>query len=243
MANGQRPIRVRDDLASVPLPPAQFWTRARGRPRLAPRVAILLATALAVAVISLPIADQLAQRRDGPASGIATPSPIPSPSEVTVSQAPAVPYAPGTNAIGGRLVRHLGSSLVIDTVEYGEVTVDLSRVIDVWKETSVPASSLEPGDDLWIDGAAATSFVALHVYANIGRMDGVVRAIDATGLLVEVASRAGGNSLQRIDFSPYIEYGTPDAPLSRTDLVVGRQIGAVLYRPPGATPRATRIWW
>jgi len=63
-------------------------------------------------------------------------------------------------------------------------------------------------------------------------------------MLVDVHLRSGGSVLQRIGFSPYIEYGAPAAGLrvTRADLVVGRTIGVVIYGRPGAPLRATRIW-
>lgn len=164
-------------------------------------------------------------------------------SAATASAKPSTPYTPGTNFIVGRLVRQVGNSVVLATVEHGEVEVDLSRVVDVWRETSVPASSLRPKDNLSVNGFAGKPFVARYVYANIGRMDGVVRATDSTGMLVEVQSRGStATTLRRIDFSAYIEYGAPPVNITRADLVVGRQIGAVIYAALGETPRATRIW-
>ena len=122
--------------------------------------------------------------------------------------------------------------------------VDLKLVIDVWKETSVPASAIDVGDDLFINGTDSAPFVARYVYANIGRIDGVIQAIDATGMLIEVSGPYGPRGSQRIDFSPYIEYGSVDGSmkLTRADLVVGRAIGAVVYRPPVGPLRATRVW-
>ena len=124
------------------------------------------------------------------------------------------------------------------------MNVDLRMVIDVWKERSAPASAIDVGDDLFISGTAGSPFMATYVWANIGRLDGVIREVDATGVLIDLQLRSGGSRLQRIDFSPYIEYGAPAAGLrvAPADLVVGRSISAVTYRPPGGPLRATRIW-
>lgn len=239
-----RPIRIREDLSSLPLPPEELWVRSERRGRLTPRLAMAAVLALLVLAISLPLADQLRQRRDLPGGSVGTASAAPAQTSVAPSaSASPVPFTPGTTSVGGKLVRNLGPTLVIDTAQYGEITVDLSRVIDVWRETSVDASALRPGDELWIDGAAGTPFVARVIYANIGRIDGIVRAIDQTGMMVEVQAQTGGSTLRRIDFSSYITYGAPAQALSRADLVVGTQIGAVLYNAPGQTPRATRVWW
>jgi hypothetical protein len=118
-----------------------------------------------------------------------------------------------------------------------QTEVSFSTIVDVWKETSVAASAIEVGDDLFISGG--------HVWANAGRIDGVIRQVDATGMLIDVSSPYGPRGLQRIDLSPYIEYGRADdsVRLTRTDFVVGREIGAVIYGRAGGPLRATRIWF
>lgn len=242
MAEESRPIRIREEIASLQLPPEDLWVRTPARRGVGPQLAIAVAVALVLVAISFPLAGQLDQRRNAPGAAIGSPSLVPARTAPAVPSTPTT-CVPGTSSLGGRLVRFLGNSLIVDTVERGEVAVDISSVIEVWRETTVEPSSLQPGDDLMIDGTPGTPFVALHIYANIGRIDGVVRAIDVTGMTVEVRAGAGGTRLQRIDFSPFIEYGAPGQPLSRADLVVGKQIGAVLYDAPGETPRATRIWW
>jgi len=114
--------------------------------------------------------------------------------------------------------------------------VNFNAIVDVWKETSVAPSAIEVGDSVFIYGG--------RVSANGGRIDGVIRELDGTGMLVEVRGPYGPRGLQRIDFSQYIEYGRVDsaARLTRADLVVGLTIGAVIYGRPGETMRATRIW-
>jgi hypothetical protein len=153
-----------------------------------------------------------------------------------------VGYSPGADSLSGRVVRLVPNGVVIETVGH-EAEVSLRSVVDVWKETSVPASALEVGDDLFVNGTRGLPFVARYVSANIDRIDGVIRTIDQTGMRVDVQLRAGSVS-KRIDFSPYIEYGAPAAnvSLTRAELVVGRTIGAVVYRPRVGPPRATRIW-
>lgn len=152
-------------------------------------------------------------------------------------------FSPASASLSGRVVRITASGPVVDSAGR-EATVDMSRVVDVWKETSVLASAIEIGDDLLLNGTAGSPFIARYVWANIGRIDGVIRELDATGMRIDVQLRSGGSVLQRVDFSRYIEYGSPDATvkLTREDLVVGRAVGAVTYGRSGEPLRATRIW-
>jgi hypothetical protein len=126
--------------------------------------------------------------------------------------------------------------MVVDSAGH-QSEVSFSTIVDVWKETSRAASAIEVGDSLFIDGG--------HVWANGRRIDGIIREIDATGMLIEVRGPYGPRGLQRIDFSPYIEYGRADGSVkvTRADLVVGREIGAVIYGRAGGPLRATRIWF
>jgi hypothetical protein len=134
----------------------------------------------------------------------------------------------------GRVVRLIPGGMVLDSAGR-QVQVRFSTIADVWKETIVPASALEVGDDLFIYGG--------HVSANIGRIDGVIRAVDPTGMVVDLQIRSGGSVTRRIDFSPYIDYGyAGGASVTRDDLVAGRAIGAVIYGRAGGPLRATRIW-
>lgn len=152
-------------------------------------------------------------------------------------------FDPASNSLSGRVVRLVSGGVIVES-ESREVAIDLASVVDVWKEISVSASAIEVGDDVFLNGIAGSPFVARYVWASIGRMDGVIRAIDATGMLVDVQRKDGSSVVKRIDFSPYVEYGASDGSVkvARADLVVGRQIGAVLYQPRGRVPRATRIW-
>jgi hypothetical protein len=194
---------------------------------------------LAIAVAALLVAGGRAGAAAGSVS-VASASPTTHPS---ASPTATMEFHPGSGSLSGRVVRLTPGGLLVDSAGH-ELNVDLRLVVDVWKETSVPASAIEIGDNLFINGTAGSPFVAKYVWANIGHVDGVIRAIDATGMLVEVHLRWGGSVLQRIDFSPYIEYGAPAArlPLTRADLVVGRAIGVVIYGRPGGPLRATRIW-
>lgn len=162
----------------------------------------------------------------------ATASPTPTPTQS---------YSPGLSSVSGQVVTVSAGRMAISSAGR-RVEVDLRSVIEVWRETAVPASALEAGDSVFVNGDGGSPFVARYVWANIGRIDGVITAIDATGVLVEVQIRTGGTVLQRIDFSPHIEYGADGVPFAPADLVVGRRIGLVVYGRPGATLRATRIW-
>lgn len=152
-------------------------------------------------------------------------------------------FHPGSGSLSGRVVRLTPGGLVVESAGH-ELDVDLKLVVGVWKETSVLASAIDVGDDLFINGTAGSPFVAKYISANIGRIDGVIREIDTTGMLIEVRPRSGGFVLRRIDFSPYIEYGSADSSpgLARADLAVGRVVSAVVYGRAGGPLRATRIW-
>lgn len=152
-------------------------------------------------------------------------------------------YVPGPHSTGGTVLSTDGRRLSLQTVERGTIEVDLRTVREVWKETEVPASALGAGDDLSLNGRwSAGGFVAAYVWANIGRLDGVIRAVDGDVLTVDATVRLGagfGTATRRVELSPYVTFV---APLTRADLVPGRTIGAVLYRPKGGLPRLTRLW-
>ena len=154
----------------------------------------------------------------------------PSPAPTTSPESHPAPSYP----LSGRVVRLAPGGMVVDSAGR-QFEVSFRTIFDVWRETSVDASALEVGDDVFINGG--------HVTANIGRVDGVIREIDETGMLIDVRGPYGPRGLKRIDFSPYIEYGYVGGPkLTRADLVVGREIGTVIYGRPGGPLRATRIW-
>jgi hypothetical protein len=184
------------------------------------------------------VASVVSSGRTSPSSAIATSSPTPVPSPLPTAS-PEFHPAPG--ALGGRVVRLVPDGLVVE-LEGREVEVNLKLAVDVWKETTVAASALAVGDDVFINGTAGSPFVARYVWANIGRIDGIVRAVDATGMNVERLAPKSG--VVRVDFSAYLEFGAPAAglTLTRADLVVGRTIGAVVYRPSLGPLRATRVW-
>ena len=201
-------------------------------------LSVLLAL-LAVAATAVLVAGDLVSADSGTASAAsASPTVAPSGSPTATPQ-----FHPGSSSLSGRVIALTPGGLVVDSAGRN-VDVDLTTVVDVWKERSVPASAIDVGDDLFINGTAGSPFMATYVWANIGRIDGVIREIDATGMLIEVQLRSGGVRLQRIEFSPYIEYGAPAAGLrvAPADLVVGRAISAMTYGRPGGSLRATRIW-
>ena len=145
-------------------------------------------------------------------------------------------------SITGRVVKLLPAGAVVESAGR-QIELSLSTA-EVWKETIVPASALALGDDLFATGGSGSPFVARYVWANIGRIDGVIRLIEPTDMLVDVQLRQGGTTPTRIEFSSYIEFGSVDGTIkfSRADLVAGRAINAVIYTPQGGTPRATRVW-
>jgi hypothetical protein len=203
------------------------------------RALSLLLALLAIAATAVLVAGGRVSAASGTTSAAsASPTVAPSASPTATPE-----FHPGSSSLSGRVVRLTPGGLVVDSAGR-DVDVDLNTVVDVWKERSVPASAIDVGDDLFINGTAGSPFVATYVWSNIGRIDGVIRKIDGTGMLVEVQLRSGGSRLQRIDFSPYIEYGAPAAGLwvAPADLVVGRAVSAVIYGRPGEPLRATRIW-
>jgi len=175
-------------------------------------------------------------------AGSGAPAPSASPRAAATSSEVAE-FHPGAGSLSGRVIRIVPDGLVVNSADR-EVTVDLKLVVDVWKERSVPASAIEVGDDVFINGTEGSPFVARYVWSNIGRIDGVVAAIDNAGMDVQVRNLAGGTRMERVEFSADVQFGAVDGSvkLSRADLVVGRTIGAVVYRPPLGPLRATRIW-
>jgi hypothetical protein len=193
----------------------------------------LAASSLAIVVMAASVTRPSAGETLGDAREISSPSPVP-------ASSPA--FQPGPNFVSGRVVRLTAGGAVLNSAGQ-EIEVSFSRIIDVWRETSVAPAAIQVGDDLFVNGTGGSPFMAAHISANIGRIDGVIREIDDVGMLVEVQLRSGGTKMQRIDFSPYIEYGYNGGPkLTRADLVVDRTIGAVIYGRPGGPLRATRVW-
>jgi hypothetical protein len=193
----------------------------------------LAASSLALVVMAASVTRPSAGETLGDAREISSPSPVPASSPT---------FQPGPNFVSGRVVRLTAGGAVLNSAGQ-EIEVSFSRIIDVWRETSVAPAAIQVGDDLFVNGTGGSPFMATHISANIGRIDGVIREIDDVGMLVEVQLRSGGTKMQRIDFSPYIEYGYNGGPeLTRADLVVGRAIGAVIYGRPGGPLRATRVW-
>jgi hypothetical protein len=194
------------------------------------RIALVLIAGVALASCGRSVAGS----GNAAATTAATQSNAPSPS-------PSPAFAPAANSTGGRVVRLIPGGVVIESVGQ-ESIVDLTQAADVWRETSVPAGEIAIGDDLFINGTAGSPFVARYVWANIGRVDGVIKAIDNAGMDIEQQLRAGGTRMARIDFSAYVEFGAPGVNTTRADLVVGRTIGMVVYGPPTGPIRATRVW-
>jgi hypothetical protein len=130
-----------------------------------------------------------------------------------------------------------GIRLTLATVEEGDVRIDLSEIRDVWRETSIPPSALEIGDDLFINGYRTTSgFTATYVYANIGRIDAVIRSIDGDAL--ELAPTRTGAPLVRAVVSSFLRSDS----LTLAQVRPGDTIGAVVYRGRGEDMRITKMW-
>ena len=152
-------------------------------------------------------------------------------------------YAPGPHFTGGTVIAKSDRGVILRTVEHGDLTVDLRNVRSVWRETEVTAAALEIADELFVNGTwDADGLDALYLWANIGRLDGIVRAIDGEVLTLEVTVRAGmglGTATRQVELSRSVTFVEP---LTRADLVPGRVIGAVLYAPHTGLARLTRIW-
>jgi hypothetical protein len=113
--------------------------------------------------------------------------------------------------------------------------------------TSVAASTIELGDDLFVNGTRRpTTFAARYVYANIGRIDGVILSFDGREMVLGRQLRGSAPQPTRVALSTYVEIirfdQGADRPAGLTDLVAGRRVGMVVYRPHDGLARATRIW-
>jgi hypothetical protein len=124
-----------------------------------------------------------------------------------------------------------------------ELEVDLTRVRSVWKETEVSPAELEVGDELFLNGTRdGATFRASYVWANIGRIDGVIRAIHGTRL--ELVALPPKTFTTEVELSRYVEIVQTDGrPAAVADLQPGITIGAVVYRPKNSTMRATKVWF
>jgi len=197
------------------------------------RVKLVLVSSIAIIVVSFGwLTYSSGTTAVGATGSNASPAPTSSPE-----------FRPGASSVSGRVVRLIPGGAVVDSAGR-QVEVSFTKVVDVWRETSVPATAIEVGDDLFVNGADGSPFVARYISANIGRIDGVIRELDARGMLVDVHLRSGGTTERRIDFSAYLEFGYPGGPkVTPTDLAVGREIGMVIYGHAGDALRATRIWF
>lgn len=186
-----------------------------------------------------------------PASGVAPSSPEQPVSDLAASASPTpspIPsYRPAPDFTSGVVVRRTAIGVVLESVGT-ETEIDLRSVVDVWRETSVPASAIEIGDQLMVNGTRTpSSFVARYVYANIGRLDGVIRMFDGRQMLIAFSGTNRGSGETRVELSRDVEIVQlapgGERPGDKADLTPGRIVGMVIYGLPGMTPRATRIWY
>lgn len=162
---------------------------------------------------------------------------------VAVSPSPSPKYEPGPDfASGGSVIRVDASGVVVRNPE-GELEVDLTGVRSVWKETEVPPSDLEVGDQLDLSGTrAGSTFRARYVWVNIGRFDGVIRAL--VGDKLELVRLPPSTLTFQVELSRYlVVVRGADIPATVADLHPGMSVGGVVYRPKNGTPRATKIWF
>src|SRR6266516_2062487 len=82
----------------------------------------------------------------------------------TLTPSPSPSYRPGPDSTGGTVARRTAISVVLSSAGT-ETEIDLRSVVDVWRETSVPVSAIEIGDELMVNGTrGASSFVARYVW-------------------------------------------------------------------------------
>ncbi len=165
------------------------------------------------------------------------------PRSVAVSPSPSPSYEPGPAFASGGTVTRIDASGVVVRNPDGELEVDLTGVRSVWKETEVAASDLEVGDQLDLSGTrSGATFHARYVWANIGRFDGVVRAL--VGGKLELVGLPPSTRTFQLELSRYlVVVRGADIPATVGDLHPGMSVGGVMYRPKNATPRATKIWF
>lgn len=84
--------------------------------------------------------------------------------------------------LSGRVVQLVPGGIIVASGDR-QIQVSFGTMVDVWKETSVPTGALEVGDNVFISDG--------HVFANIGRIGGVIRAVDPTGMVVDLQIRSG----------------------------------------------------
>jgi hypothetical protein len=158
------------------------------------------------------------------------------------SPSPSPQFAPGPSFAVGTVTRIDQGRVAIRNPDE-ELEVDLTRVRSVWKETEVSPAELEVGDELSLNGTRdGATFRAGYVWANIGRVDGVIRAVvGAKFLLVALPPKTFTTEME---LSRYVEIVQTDGrPAMFTDLRPGMTIGAVVYRPRNSTMRATKVWF
>jgi hypothetical protein len=161
---------------------------------------------------------------------------------VAASPSSSPQYAPGPDSAVGTVTRIDLNRVAIRNPDE-ELEVDLTRVRAVWKETEVSAAELEVGDELSLNGTRdGATFRASYVWANIGRVDGVIKAI--AGAKFQLVALPPKTFTTEMELSRYVEIVQTDGrPAMLTDLRPGMTIGAVVYRPKSSTMRATKVWF
>jgi hypothetical protein len=198
-----------------------------------------LSVAVAVAAVACSTAEASAPARGHPLASQLQITPAPRTTPLT-----APSFVPGPNFTGGKVVAIDGTQLRLATFDDGghalDVHLDMRSVRSVWRETEVRPSAIEIGDDLMVSGAQGPdAFQAWTVWANIGRADGIVRAIDGETIVLEALPPKSGTFTAVL--SPYI---TRDGPWRLSDIRPGMTLGMVVYWRRGldGPRRITRIW-
>ena len=150
-------------------------------------------------------------------------------------------FEPAPASASGTVIRIEAGGVVIRNPD-GDVIVDLAGVRSVWKETDVSPSDLEVGDYVNLNGTWSGSvFQARYIWAEIGRFDGILRAI--VGQRLQLVRLPPSTTRFEVELSRYVEIIWIDgAPATVADLEPGTTVGGVTYRPKVGTARATKIW-
>src|SRR5882762_6872469 len=114
------------------------------------RVRVALVSSLAVLVVTF---TWLTYSSGADAVGVTRTNASPSPSPTSSPE-----FRPGPSSVVGRVVRLIPGGAVVDSAGR-QVEVSFTSVVDVWRETSVPATAIEVGDDVFVNGADGSPFV------------------------------------------------------------------------------------
>lgn len=187
-------------------------------------------------------------------SGITFPAFLASPVAWAVpeSQASPSPVRSVSGTVAELVVTELGETAVLLTNSERTAWLLISPDTAVWKEFQATPEVIDLGD--WVfarvtqtDEGQLLTMSGESVWVNIGRRDGVIRAVFDHAAEVGYVSRDGHRPpvLGVMELSAYLEVLGPDG-IPESDgavlLTPGMRFGAVGVRLPGGGFRATRLW-